>query len=273
MPAVLKHDFIATKQARYMDDLKTNLRDGELLVTLDFSENYAFHMQNEIRAQHWSKDQATLHVYVVYYKEKGKIKHLNCVVLSEDMTHDATSVHLFNKKLISFLKRKFNGKVTKLFYFSDGAGSQYKNKYNFVNLVNHKTDFNVDAEWHFFATSHGKGACDGVGGTVKRTAFRYNLQHDAASQITSTRRLYEWARSNFKNIHFDFCSKDDHKIHKESIQRRYENAQTIQQTRQYHSHKPLNTYQLSAAHISDDKKRKIVTLQKKKTRIEKYNDL
>ena len=27
-------------------------------------------------------------------------------------------------------------------------------------------------EWHFFATSHGKGAVDGIGGTVKRTVLR-----------------------------------------------------------------------------------------------------
>ena len=27
-------------------------------------------------------------------------------------------------------------------------------------------------EWHFFATSHGKGVVDGIGGTVKRTVLR-----------------------------------------------------------------------------------------------------
>ena len=37
---------------------------------------------------------------------------------------------------------------------------------SFINLCYHHKDFGVDAEWHFSATSHGKGACDGVGGTV-----------------------------------------------------------------------------------------------------------
>ena len=38
---------------------------------------------------------------------------------------------------------------------------------NFFNLCSHRDDFGVSAEWHFSATSHGKGACDGLGGTVK----------------------------------------------------------------------------------------------------------
>ena len=73
------------------------------------------------------------------------------------------------KKLISLLKEKFP-EVVKCYYFSDGAAGQYKNKKNFVNLANHEKDFGVLAEWYFFATNHGKGPCDGVGGTIKRLA-------------------------------------------------------------------------------------------------------
>ena len=29
-------------------------------------------------------------------------------------------------------------------------------------------DFGIPADWHFFATVHGKGPCDGVRGTLKR---------------------------------------------------------------------------------------------------------
>jgi hypothetical protein len=57
-----------------------------------------------------------------------------------------------------------------IIYFSDGCAAQYKNRKNFLNLCNHDADFGLPAEWHFFATSHGKGPCDGVGGTVKRLA-------------------------------------------------------------------------------------------------------
>ena len=46
----------------------------------------------------------------------------------------------------------------------------------FLNLCHHNEDFGMDAEWNFFATSHGKGPCDGLGGTVKRLAAKASLQ-------------------------------------------------------------------------------------------------
>lgn len=78
----------------------------------------------------------------------------------------------------------------KIVYFSDGAASQYKNR---KNLCNHEADFGIQAEWHFSATSHGKGASDGVGGTVKRLAARASLQRPYEQQIMTPLQLFEWA--------------------------------------------------------------------------------
>ena len=83
---------------------------------------------------------------------------------------------MYFKNVLEFLTDKFNCCPHKIIYFSDGAAAQYKNRKNFLNLCHHKADFGVDAEWHFFATSHGKGPCDGLGGTVKRLAARASLQ-------------------------------------------------------------------------------------------------
>ena len=47
---------------------------------------------------------------------------------------------------------------------------------NFINVCLHKQDFGLPAKWNFFATSHGKGACDGVGGTVKQLAYTESLR-------------------------------------------------------------------------------------------------
>lgn len=50
-----------------------------------------------------------------------------------------------------------------------------KIKSNFLNLLHHNNEFGNDAEWHFFATSHGKGAYDGIGGCMKRSTYRASL--------------------------------------------------------------------------------------------------
>jgi len=72
------------------------------------------------------------------------------------------------------------------------GGGQYKNSKNFINLWNHQNDFGVLAEWHFFATSHGKGPSDGIGGTTKREATRASLQRSYHDQILTPNKLFEF---------------------------------------------------------------------------------
>ncbi len=128
--------------------------------------------------------------------------------------------------MIDLLKIKFGRQeVKKIYYFSDGAGSQYKNKFNFLNLLNHEKDFGIKAEWHFFATAHGKGACDGIGGSVKRSARRASLQNKT---IVTTQKLYEWAKTFFKKIDFGFCSLSDYRKHETKLQVRFEPAKTVE---------------------------------------------
>ena len=71
------------------------------------------------------------------------------------MRHDTKTVHAFTCKVISYIKENLHA-ITKVLYFSDGAASQYKNFKNFVNLCYHEIDHSIQAQWHFFATSHGK---------------------------------------------------------------------------------------------------------------------
>ena len=78
---------------------------------------------------------------------------------------------------IAFLTATFEQKPSKIIYVSDGCAAQYKNRKNFINLCYHMDDFGVPAEWHFFATSHGKTAADGVAGTLKRLATKASLQN------------------------------------------------------------------------------------------------
>ena len=74
-------------------------------------------------------------------------------------------------------------RVTKFEYFSDGCAVQYKNRKNLYNLCQHKSDFGIEAVWNFFATSHGKSPCDGIGGTVKRVTARTSLQRARFNHI------------------------------------------------------------------------------------------
>ena len=54
-----------------------------------------------------------------------------------------------------------------------------------INLCHHQQDFNMDAEWIFFATSYGNSSCDGVGGFVKCYVEKCSLQRLLHDQILS----------------------------------------------------------------------------------------
>ena len=73
--------------------------------------------------------------------------------------------------------------------------------------LHYESDFNgMKAEWHFFSTSHGKGPCDGVGGTVKRSAARASLQKPYNDQIMTPRQLFEYSKENVAGVHFHYST-------------------------------------------------------------------
>ena len=260
------HSFIAQEQASYYAACKAGLKRGEFLVTADFSENYSFILQDAAQGYHWNNSQATLHPFVTYYLDSGDLCHLSYVVISDCLHHDTTAVHLFQRLFINFLKEFLPSRLRpkKILYFSDGAASQYKNRKNFLNLCHHEEDFGVKAEWHFSATSHGKGACDGLGGTVKRLAARASLQRPYNDQVMTPRQLFDWACANIPAVHFEYCSSEDYTREQSSLEQRFALSRTIPGTRKLHSFVPLSdsTVQVKHYSTSDISRKERVSLAK-----------
>ena len=73
--------------------------------------------------------------------------------------------------LFSKLTEKYKSKRA-INVFSDGAASQFKQHYLISNLHKWENEFSMKLIWNFFATSHGKGAVDGIGSMVKRSVWR-----------------------------------------------------------------------------------------------------
>ena len=164
---VWTHHFIAKAQANHLKVAKENLCENELIVLLDFAENYSFVVQDAVQGFYWETSQATLHLSVAYFRSSnGGLKHTSIYVISDCLKCDQTAVHCFLTKVITLMKQKVNT-IKIIHYYSDGAPSQYKNYKGLVNLWHHRLDHSIDAVWNLFATSHAKSACDGIGQTVK----------------------------------------------------------------------------------------------------------
>lgn len=256
LPKVYQHDFIAKQQAMFLQEAKDLLKPGEFLVIGDFAENYSFVVQDAAQSFHWNNLQATLHPFVIYYRmpfaedeADAPLKHVSFVVISECNTHDTIAVHLFQKALINFLLTEI-GKPKKILYFSDGCAAQYKNRKNFINLCYHERDFGMPAEWHFFATSHGKGPCDGIGGTVKRLATRASLQRPYDQQILTPLQLFQFAKSSIANINVVYSTIDDYNQESDMLRKRFENARTITGTHKLHSVRSISQDYIEVKHFS-----------------------
>ncbi|XP_044005534.1 uncharacterized protein LOC122850452 [Aphidius gifuensis] len=81
------------------------------------------------------------------------------------------------------------------FYEDERNSSTMPGMKDFISVRNERGehDYQIEAEWHYFATAHGKGPCDGVGGTLKREAARASLQRRVDEQITNAKELFNWA--------------------------------------------------------------------------------
>ena len=91
------------------------------------------------------------------------------VIASDYLSHNKYAVLAFMSMLVDHLKhiREFNRYVV----FSDGAPTQFKQKFTMCGM----TLLQQSLSWNFFATSHGKGAVDGIGRRIKRDVYNTTL--------------------------------------------------------------------------------------------------
>ena len=158
---------------------------NEVIVQMDFAENYTCQSVEEVQSAYWNASMVTLHPAVVYFRSKtGEMTHQSMVFVSDEMGHNSSTVFAFLKELIPQLKVILPD-IKHIHYFTDSLTSQYRNKTIFYLLSRHKDLLDVNASWNYFEAGHGKGPCDGVGGSVKRTADEAVRQQKVTIQDAS----------------------------------------------------------------------------------------
>lgn len=196
------------KQYEEIKKLKENLPPNHLLVQMDFAENYSCKSVEEIQSAYWNQTGVTLHPAVAYFKDdKGDTQHKSYVVVSDEMSHSSSTVHAILEKLIPEMKTLISS-IEFIHYWTDGPTSQYRNRQIFFTIANHMEMFGMRARWNYFEVGHGKGPCDGLGGTTKRMADE--AVRCQKTVIQDANDFYKWAcTSNMKGILFLFVSSEE----------------------------------------------------------------
>ena len=210
-----------------------------------FAENYPFVVQDEIQGMHWNNSQCSLHPIVVYYRDGDVTKSHSICFISDDLNHDVDFVYVVVRETVSFITIFLIDDLLHVHYFSDGCAAQYKNRKNFLNLCFHKEDFNVDASWSFFATSHGKSPCDGIGGTLKRLAARASLQRPISGQILTPLDFFTFCSSEVNAVTSLYIPQEDISKTRAQMKDRYEMVKTIPGTRSFHHFVPLSKFEVA----------------------------
>ena len=130
-----------------------------VLLQIDFSEN-------AIQSAHWNHNQVTIVTAHAWIYESHKESF---AIISDCLNHTKEAVYTFMTFLYKYLVERYPS-IKLVNTFSDGAASQQC--YFFSNIHLWETNLSIQILWNFFATSHVKGAVDGIGGTVKCSVWR-----------------------------------------------------------------------------------------------------
>ena len=107
-----------------------------------------------------------------------------------------------------------------------------------------------------FATSHGKGPCDGMEGTVKRLAAHDSLQRSYDKQILTPRQLYDFSCSEISIVNFLYITVAEHEYEATLLNERFESSRTIAGTHRLHPFRLISSNELEVrAYFSSNEKR------------------
>lgn len=171
-----RHVFTMRHQSEQLRQKKLSLGPDEILIQVDFSENYVIKYSHEIQSMHFgaSKRQISLHTGLYYFHDQDKRSTRSqcfCSV-SDTLDHQAYAVWAHLDKILRDISSTFP-QTKSIHFFSDGPTSQYKNRFNLFFLQARVPMIFKSAEnlsWNYSESGHGKGPMDGIGGTLKRKA-------------------------------------------------------------------------------------------------------
>ena len=164
-----RHLFNIGQQYAYYRGLRSCMANDECLIHIDFSGNFSCKYSNEIQSVHFgsSHQQATLHTGVIYV---GGTQEPTCFTSISPSKHKSPAAIWEHLKPVLDYVQTTHPEVSVVHMFSDGPCTQYRQKGNFFLFSTELDKRGLRGTWNFFESSHGKGAPDGVGAALKRSA-------------------------------------------------------------------------------------------------------
>ena len=230
LPQFLQHCHTKREQAAaYQSEREAAASEGKdtshALIQVDFAENYTCVAQDEIQSAHWKQHQVSLFTAAVWHS--GDIH--SYVIASDNIVHSKETVIAYVDRLLDVLPS--NIKSTS--FWSDGPSSQFKNRFHIASIIRLQNHHDIEITWNYFATSHGKGPVDGIGGSVKRHVWS---QVSSRKQQVDSACTFVLAAQDMQRVKvFEMTSGEiDDRNRKMALQQVFEEAPVIPNVSKVH---------------------------------------
>ena len=234
IPEFPSHVFRVKRQYNEIQNLKKALPKNAVIVHMDFAENYMCKSLEEVQSAYWTQASVTLHPVVVYYSdENSDLQHKSMVIVSDELGHNSSAVITFIDRIMKEVS-KIAPDLAIVHYWTDSPTSQYRNKVIFDLVSNHTDIYGVRAVWNYFEAGHGKGPCDGLGGTTKRMADE--SVRSGKTVIQDARDFFAWSQSSFcsmSNVKFVFIPSSD--VQETALKLKSKSLQPVKGTLKIHA--------------------------------------
>ena len=181
---------------------KRNLKENEVILSVDFSKNYENNQKNEIQSTYFGHEACTSYPAACHFKEEwpGAKRQPDCdlymlpvVMVSNETQYERNIAYSCNIKLLNFILEKLPN-INQIFFWSDGLASQFRSRYVFYSFLSHSQD--VTLSWNYGGANHFKGPHDGIGGSVKRKVY----------QDVSSKRIVTTSAKDFVQYANEVCN-------------------------------------------------------------------
>ena len=112
-------------------------------------------------------------------------------------------------------------------------------------MLFHELDFNATMDWSFFETAHGKGAVDGVGGTVKLTVWLAVLRNKVV--VRDAEKFASVAKDLCNGINVIYVPAATTKESTSHFEEQWKDCNPLPQTLKVHFVKPVDKFTIAAS--------------------------
>lgn len=190
-PQFKEHSYIKREQAQRYNQDRIDCMSSDCnfaLLQVDFAENYTCVSQDEIQSYHWVQPQVSLFTVSLWFHQK---QHA-IAISSDNLHHNKDTVIVYIDRILTEIPED----VKEVRIWSDGPASQFKNRFIANSLPIMEKRHNLKITWNFFATSHGKGPVDGIGGALKRRVRNLVMRREKI--VSNARDFSEAVNKNSK---------------------------------------------------------------------------